>query len=113
MRKHDDTVYLWHILDAIRQIEEYLQGVTYEEFCQNRMFQDAVIRQLEIIGEASRSLTEEFQAQHGEIPWRDIIGMRHKIAHNYLEVDLQTVWDTVETDLPPLKEWLLRILGEG
>ncbi len=113
MSKHDDTVYLRHMLDAIEQIESYLHGISRERFFENRMVQDAVVRQLEIIGEASRNLSEEFQAQHEEIPWGDIIGMRHKIAHNYLEVDLQTVWDTVRTDLPPLKDWLIRALGEG
>jgi uncharacterized protein with HEPN domain len=112
MTKHDNTVYLQHILDAIRQIEIYLHDANYETFCQNRMLQDAVIRRLEIVGEASRNLTEEFKAQHQTIPWSEIIGMRHKIAHDYFVVDLRIVWDTIEADLPPVKDWLLGILEE-
>jgi len=112
MKKRDETVYLHDILDAIRQIETYLQGISYETFCQDKLRQDAVVRRLEIIGEASRRLTEEFKAQHQEVPWQDIIAMRHKIAHDYFEVDLQTVLDTVKADLPPLKEWLSSSLKE-
>jgi uncharacterized protein with HEPN domain len=112
MKKRDDTVYLRDILDAIYQIEEYLKGISHEAFRQDKMRQDAVVRRLEIIGEASRNLTTEFQAQHQEVPWQEIIGMRNKIVHDYFGVDLQTVWDTVEDDLPPLKKWVLNILEE-
>lgn len=112
MKKRDDTVYLRDILDAIRQIEIYLQSISYKAFCQDRMRQDAVVRELEIIGEASRKLTEVFRTQHPEIPWQDIIGMRHKIAHDYFEVDLRTVWDTSKSDLPPLKQQVEQILVE-
>ena len=110
MTKHDDTVYLRHILDAIQQIEVYVRDVNYQELCQNRMLQDAVVRQLEIVGEASRNLSEVFRIQHQEIPWSEIIGMRHKIAHDYFNVDLLTVWDTVKTDIQPLKDWVESIL---
>lgn len=91
MKKRDDTVYLHDILDAIRQIETYLQDISYDVFCRDRMCQDAVVRQLEIVGEASRNLTAELRAQHPGIPWQDIIGMRHKITHDYFDVDLPTV----------------------
>ena len=113
MKKRDDTVYLQDILDAIHQIDTYLMGISYRAFCQDRLRQDGVVRQLEIIGEASRNVTEKFQAQHSEIPWQDIIGMRHKIAHDYFEVNLRTVWDTSKYDLPPLKEGVERILAEA
>jgi len=112
MTKHSDTVYLRHILDAIRQIETYLHGASYEVLCENRMLQDAVIRQLEIVGEASRNVSEEFRTDHPNIPWPEIIGMRHKIVHDYFGVDLRTIWDTVKADLPPVKEWVFSILGE-
>lgn len=113
MKKRDDSVYLRDILDAIQQIETYLQDISYEAFCQDRLRQDAVVRQLEIIGEASRRLTEPFRDQHPEMPWQDIIGMRHKISHDYFEADLPTVWDTVKHDLPPLKQWAPRIVEGG
>jgi len=113
MKRRDDTVYLQDILDAIRQIQTYLQGISYDAFCQDQLRQDAVVRQLEIIGEASRRISDSFRAQYPTIEWQDIIGMRHKIAHDYFEVDLRTVWDTVEDDLPPLKQEIARILGNG
>lgn len=112
MKKRDDTVYLHDILDAIRQIESYVEGFTYEQFGVDRLRQDGVVRQLEIIGEAAPCLTEEFRSQHAEIPWKEIIGTRHKIVHQYFEVHLETVWDTIFEDLPPLKKWVSGILGE-
>ncbi len=113
MKKRDDRVYLHDMLDAIRIIETYLQGLTYETFGQDKLRQDGVVRELEIIGEASRNLSEAFQLQHAEIPWADIIGMRHKIVHDYSNVNLRIVWDTVANDLPPLKQQLKQILGDS
>ena len=113
MKKRDDTVYLLDILDAIGQIETYLEGIAYDCFRQDRMRRDAVVRQLEIIGEASRDLSQAFLNRHPEIPWQDIIGMRHKIAHDYFIVDIRVVWDTAKNDLAPLRDQVLCILREG
>jgi uncharacterized protein with HEPN domain len=113
MKKRDDTVYLGDILDAIRQIEICLEGIPYESFREDRMRRDAVVRQLEIIGEACRGLSKAFLARHPEIPWQDIIGMRHKIAHDYFIVDIRVVWDTAKNDLAPLKDQVEHILRDG
>ena len=99
----DETVYLKHIADAIAQIEDYLHEKSFEEFTGNKMFQDAVVRQLEIIGEASRNLSDDFRRLHSAVPWGQIVGMRNKIAHDYLNVDMEIVWDIVTHDLPVLK----------
>jgi uncharacterized protein with HEPN domain len=99
----DDSVYLRHISDAIAQIQSYLDEKSFEEFIANKMVQDAVVRQLEIIGEASRSLSEDFCRFHPEVPWSQIVGMRNRIAHDYLNVDMEIVWDIVSHDLPTLK----------
>jgi uncharacterized protein with HEPN domain len=112
MKKRDDRVYLHDMLDAIRQVESYLKDISYDAFGKDHMRQDAVVRELEIIGEASRNVSESFQMQHVVIPWSTIIGMRHKIAHDYFGVNLRIVWDTVQNDLPPLKLQLEAILGE-
>ena len=104
----DETVYLKHIADAIAQIEDYLHEKSFEEFTGNKMFQDAVVRQLEIIGEASRNLSDDFRRLHSAVPWGQIVGMRNKIAHDYLNVDMEIVWDIVTHDLPVLK---VRIAG--
>lgn len=111
--KKDDTVYLRHILDAIEQVEDYLRGVSSDQFMQTRIVQDAVVRRLEIIGEASRNVSGEFQQAHPEVPWGQIIGLRNRIIHAYFNVNLQIVWEIAKNDLPPLKQELRRILGNG
>ena len=74
--KRDETVYLRHILDAVSTIAEYLQGVPEEDFKRNRLLQDGVIRQLQIVGEMTKRLSGDFRAAHPNIPWQDIAGMR-------------------------------------
>ncbi len=111
MPKRDDVVLLRDILDAISQIELYLADVTYWTFCETPLLQDGVMHRLEIIGEASRNLSDAFLEVHLDIPWQDIIGMRNRIAHAYFAVDLRAVWDTAKTDIPALKEWIIGVLG--
>lgn len=104
--KKDDSIYLRHMLDAIARIEEYTQGLEYEGFMDNHLIQDGVIRQIEIIGEATKHLSKGIREKHPEIPWKDMTGMRDKLIHDYLSVDLDAVWDTVEKDIPALKKRL-------
>jgi len=110
--KRDETIYLKHILDAIALIEDYIEGKTYDEFVNDRMLQDAVIREIEIIGEATKNLSLEFRERYSDIPWRNIAGMRDKVIHGYFGVDIDAVWDTATRDIPLLKEKLLKIQKE-
>jgi len=111
--KKVDAVYLHHILAAIEKIETYSKGVSFQEFQQRDLLQDGVIRQLEIIGEAARNLSADFCTHYPEVPRSQIIGMRNRIAHAYFNIDLGIVWETVQEDLPPLKEQVKLILRDG
>ena len=108
--KRDDTVYLRHILDAIELIEEYTRGMTENQFMSNSMAHDAVVRQIEIIGEAARNISSEFQVKHSGLPWGKMTGIRNKIIHEYFNINYSIVWDTVQDDLPPLKKSVKKIL---
>ena len=110
--KKDESVYLRHILDAFVQIEFYMDDVSHEEFLQNRLLQDGVIRQLEVMGEAARNLSDDLRNEYPQIPWRQMIGLRNRMAHAYFNVDLQIVWEIVRGDIPDLKEKIKRILNE-
>ena len=106
----DDQVYLQHILDAIRQIESYVGGHSRDEFLKTRLVQDAVVRELEIVGEASRHISEDCKEKNDYIPWDAIIGMRNRIAHEYVNIDLYVIWEIVFQDLPLLKDQVGRLV---
>jgi uncharacterized protein with HEPN domain len=98
----DERVYLGHIRDAINDIEAYT-SVGRDAFMTERMRQDAVIRKLEIIGEAVKQLSDTTKDRRPEIPWKQIAGMRDRLTHDYFGVDLVLVWRVVERDLRALK----------
>lgn len=106
-----DRVYLQHILDAIRKIESYV-AVGREVFLRDSHWHDAVIRQLEIIGEATKRLSSGFRDQHGETPWRRIAGLRDVLIHGYFGVDLEAVWGITQERLPSLKTQIEAILPD-
>lgn len=97
----DDRVYLRHIQDAINRVLEYTKDGK-GAFLATPMTQDAVVRNLEIIGEAVKNLSEGVKAAHGGIPWKSIAGMRDRMIHQYFGVNLELVWEVVERDLPRL-----------
>lgn len=98
----DNKIYLEHIKDAINQINKYSKDIDHDGFIKSRLVQDATIRQLEIIGEATKNLSEDFRNKYKNIPWRNIAGMRDKLIHGYMGVDLEDVWKTIKEDIPTL-----------
>ncbi|MEQ8971197.1 HepT-like ribonuclease domain-containing protein [Coleofasciculus sp. E2-BRE-01] len=105
----NQILYLTNIQDCIQAIENYTHEGK-QAFFTNKMMQDAVIRNLEIIGEATKRLSEEIITNYPNVPWRQMAGLRDVLIHDYLKVDLEEVWLVVETDIPPLKVQIQQIL---
>ncbi len=108
--KENDQVYLRHIFDAISRIEEYCLGVSMQKFLKNKMISAAVVRELEIIGEAARNVSRELRKANPELPWEQMTGTRNRLIHEYFGVDLEIVWQTVTRDLPALKDMIKNLL---
>ncbi len=108
--KKNDLVYLDHILDSIGWIEEYTEGMERADFLSNKLVQDGTIRQIEIIGEATKNLSKDFREKYPQVPWKDIAGMRDRLIHHYFGVNLKDVWYTVQVDIPVLKDEIMAII---
>ncbi len=111
--KKDNGIYLRHIYDAISRIEEYITGIKHGDFIKNHLIQDGVIRQIEIIGEATKKISIEIRDEHPGIPWKDMAGMRDKLIHDYMGVDIDAVWDTVKEDIPVIKRKMKGLIEKG
>ena len=103
MPKRDEKIIFEDILEAINKIEKYTAGMIYQKFVNDDKTTDAVIRNLEIIGEASNQLSEETQEKYNEIIWHQIIGLRNRVIHVYFGVDTEIIWDVIINDLPDFK----------
>jgi uncharacterized protein with HEPN domain len=108
--KKDQIIYIEHIVSSITKIKEYTEGINEASFLANSLIQDAVIRNLEIIGEATKKVTEDFRKKYPEVEWKKIAGMRDKLIHDYIGVDLWAVWAVVEKSIPTLSSQIETIL---
>ena len=106
MNKKDDSIFIIHILESITAIENFSKNLTREKLGLNRLRQSAIVREIEIIGEASKNISIDFKNKHNEIPWKGIIGTRDKMIHHYFGINLDVVWEIIKTDLPDLKKKL-------
>ena len=103
------NLYLDHILDSCRNIIEFTKDIDFQTFINKRIIQSAVIRELEIIGEATKSLPDDIRKHSKDIPWKKLAGMRDKLIHGYFTVDLKEVWNTVKNDISILKSGIEKI----
>ncbi|MEW6592214.1 MAG: DUF86 domain-containing protein [Candidatus Hadarchaeota archaeon] len=107
-----DLPYLKHILDAISRVQSYTKNMGYAKFLDDSKTQSAVVRELEVIGEATKRLSLETRQQYPEIPWEDVSGMRDKLIHAYFDVKLEEVWGTIKKDIPQLKNTVEKAVAE-
>ena len=110
--KKEPRIFLQHIVNSIEAIETYIKGVSKDEFYQSQQKQDAVVRRIEIIGEAVKNLPLNFTKKYPQVNWRESAGMRDVVVHEYFGVDLNIIWRTLGKDLPVFKEQILAIIEE-
>ena len=110
MSRRSDREFLQDIQEAVRRIAEYISGMTYEDFLRDSKTQDAVVRNLEIIGEATKNLSREIRAAHPDIPWRAMAGVRARLIHDCLGVNLDIVWQIVTVELPEVTARIAAVL---
>ena len=110
MNNQDNEIFLRHILDCVGKIERYLQNYDYEKFKQDEEKIDAVVRNVEIIGEAANNLTRDLRSKNPQVEWRKIIATRNRIIHGYTSVDLEIIWNITQNDLEKLKTEVEKIL---
>ncbi|MGA2352312.1 MAG: DUF86 domain-containing protein [Terracidiphilus sp.] len=107
--------YFEHLLQACDRILQYTSRITHDQFITDSMVQDAVLRNIEILGEATKNLMEclpDLQSTYPQIPWIDIYGMRNRIAHAYFFINFELVWTVVVENIPELRQQIARVLGE-
>lgn len=110
--KRDYRDYIADIISSIKHVEQFTKGLSYEEFFKDVKTSNAVIRSLEVIGEASKKIPEEIRKKYSDIPWNKMSGMRDKLIHEYFGVDLEIVWTVCKEELPPLLPKVKIILDE-
>jgi uncharacterized protein with HEPN domain len=104
--------YLQDIIDSISDIGSFIEGMSLEDFTKDKKTVNAVLRSIEVMGEASRKIPEEIRSRYPQMPWKKMTGMRDKLIHEYHGVDLDTVWQTLHDDIPPLKNKVQEIIDK-
>ena len=110
MRNKNPKIFIEDILESITEVENHIKDISGDEFLNDIKTQDAVIRRIEIMGEAVKNLPESFKENYPKIEWREIAGMRNKLIHEYFGVIMERVWDTAKNDIPKLKKQISELL---
>ncbi len=105
-------IYLEHIAECISKIKRYVKNVSHDQFIDDELIQDAVIRNLEIIGEATKQIDNEYRLKHPTIEWKKIAGLRDKLIHDYIGVDMEAVWIVVKKDIPDLETNIKQLIRD-
>jgi uncharacterized protein with HEPN domain len=111
MSKRRDKEYLSDIIEAIERIAQYAEGLAYSDFIQDKKTQDAVVRNLEVIGEAAKGITGALKKRYPEIPWSDMAKLRDRLAHHYFGINYEIVWNIVSKELPSVHDQLASVLA--
>lgn len=106
------NLFVQDILDSIKNIEEFVGNMSFDDFCGDEKTKSAVVLKIEVIGEAARNIPKEIKAQYKDIPWKDMVGMRNKISHFYFGIDYKIVWKVIKERLPGIKPEIDRILKD-
>jgi len=109
MKSRHDRLYLYDIIECCDRVADYINGVREEDYQVNQMLQDALVRNIEVVGEAVKNLSREITDAHPNIAWSQIARMRDKIAHHYFRINLDVVWKTATDDLPALQPQIASI----
>ena len=109
MKEKDDSIFIKHILESINAIEEFSKNINEKELHLNRLKRSAIVKEIEIIGEASKNISTELKKKYNKIPWKDISGTRDIMAHRYFGIDLLVVLKIIKEDIPKLKKQILQI----
>lgn len=108
--KRNPKLFLTDIFESIELIEKYTEKLSYKKFLENNETQDAVMRRIEIIGEATKNVPLKIRKEYPDIPWKQMAGMRNMLAHEYFGIVMKRIWDTTQKDLPKLKKQILKII---
>jgi uncharacterized protein with HEPN domain len=110
MSRKGDLLYFGHMFDMVRKIQERTKDLTRERFDEDEDLRIVLLHLVQVIGEAARHVSEEGRAAHPEIPWQEVVGMRHKIVHDYMDIREAVLWDTVTRDIPLLAAHLAKFV---